>query len=148
MRCWRRRSGRRVGEVVAVVRSLDDPTTSVKDVLLMARRMKLVLRGGTRVLSNTRAKDLATHRSVAPERPIWSADPGDARGPRGTIFPSARLILPGKEGTDDGVAYQYSNGDREMGLGTFLSQKHQWWTYETCGSPAWGLDSSFLRIQK
>lgn len=64
MRCWRRRSGRRVGEVVAIVRSLGDPTTSVKDVLLMARRMKLVLRGGTRVLSNTRAKGLATLRGV------------------------------------------------------------------------------------
>lgn len=51
--------GRIHARVVGAVRSLGDPTTSVRDVLLMARRMKLVRRGGSWVLANTRKRDLA-----------------------------------------------------------------------------------------
>lgn len=51
--------GRIHARVIAAVRSLGDSTTSVRDVLLMARRMKLVRRGGSWVLANARAKDLA-----------------------------------------------------------------------------------------
>ena len=50
--------GRIHARVVAAVRSLGDSTTSVRDALLMARRMKLVRRGGGWELSNTRRKDL------------------------------------------------------------------------------------------
>ena len=51
--------GRIHARVIAAVRSLGDSTTSVRDVLLKARRMKLVRRGKGWELANTRAKDLA-----------------------------------------------------------------------------------------
>ncbi len=52
--------GRIRARMTDAARSLSDPTTSVGDAPLMARRMKLVLRGATWALSNTRAKDLET----------------------------------------------------------------------------------------
>lgn len=50
--------GRIHARVIAAVRSLGDSTTSVRDVLLMARRLKLVRRGGSWELANARRKDL------------------------------------------------------------------------------------------
>lgn len=52
--------GRIHARVMAAVRSLGDSTTSVRDVLLMARRLKLVRRGGSWVLANSRKRDLET----------------------------------------------------------------------------------------
>ncbi len=52
--------GRIHARVMAAVRSLGDSTTSVRDVPLMARRLKLVRRGGSWVLANSRKRDLET----------------------------------------------------------------------------------------
>lgn len=56
--------GRIHARVIAAVRALGDSTTSVRDVLLKARRMKLVRRGGGWELANTRAKDLELFRRM------------------------------------------------------------------------------------
>lgn len=65
--------GRIHTRVIAAVRSLGDSTTSVRDVLLMARRLKLVRRGGSWELANAWRKDLelleaARLRAGAPHR--------------------------------------------------------------------------------
>ena len=65
--------GRIHARVIAAVRSLGDSTTSVRDVLLMARRLKLVRRGGSWELANAWRKDLelleaARLRAGAPHR--------------------------------------------------------------------------------